>query len=127
MTPSNPATCFVDGNRDVPFVYAPGPDPYYIIVRSKSCIHLSTMVFAKDAQHARDILVKMLDFRDACAAEYTKREKDRDDRHDLRGRDYRRTMELRKALAGDKGFSVHIGPADRGQMYKIGWASNDNF
>lgn len=127
MKPSNPATTFVTGSDEESFTYTPGADPYYIIAHGRSYIPLSVLVFADSAEHAKQILRDMIEAMQVCCNKYSayKKRIDDEDKHDLAGLHQNRLNTLRKALAED-GYELYIGKADRGQLYKIGWASNDN-
>jgi hypothetical protein len=127
MTPSNPVRYFVTGSDTREFRYGAGPTPFYAIGRSKGYIHFSLLVFAHSEEHVRQILEDMLVFAKVCHDEYARYKllHDAEDRHDFVDRNDRHLYNLTAAVHGAEGYTLTIDRADTGQLYKIGWASND--
>jgi hypothetical protein len=123
MRPSNPATFFTAGGEQSEYLYDPGPDPYYVILHGKSYIPLSVIVFAAGEAHAVEIVRGMVDHKEACLEEFLRR--DGTDRHGVRASDRSIIKTLRAALEGLDGYTVSVGPVEKGQLHKVGWAGND--
>ena len=117
MAIGNPALCWVSGDSEGQrwFKYKPGKDPYICQYYSDHRVGMTAMVFADDEMHARKIIADMLDWAD--------------DHHNGKYGDYKSCIHAGSVRLMEKirGMQLRVCKADRSQIFKIGWASNDTF
>jgi len=118
---SNPATFFIDGNKELAFEYEGGNVLYHFSTRDSGLsinIDINVIFFANDKDHAKEVLGRMLSFKLGCLTTYRKQDPEKnkvetDTRID-------RVTEYLERMAEWK-----ITLAPRNQMYIVGWAAND--
>ena len=117
MAVGNPARCWISGDSAGQrwFKYEPGKDPYICQYWSDHWVGMTAMVFANDEAHARKIIADMLDWAD--------------DHHNGVYGDYKSCLHEQEVwlLAEIRAMKLRVCKADRSQIYKVGWASNDTF
>ena len=116
---SDPAACWISGSDMVGFVYEPGPDPWIVQYSRDNWMAMTALIFARDAAHARQIVLDMLEHSRECRKKYVKYAESysRWDNHAY----------LDDRLEEVRDWELKICPAPRCQMYKVGWGGNDQF
>ena len=99
------------------FKYIPGKFPYHVFVKQRHWIALSIMIFADSEEDALQIVKNIVLFFRKKHARYIKKND---------GHFYGPISDRVAAIEGSiKGETIKISRIDQGQVYKIGWADND--
>jgi len=118
MRPSNPVSFFVSGSETKEFTYNPGRYLYAVNFSRGNYIAINVIVFANSITHVRRILKSMIMFERGCRRQHPVSE-------EMREKFIALNTFLDGSLINDKAWTLSIHLADKNQMYRVGWASND--
>ena len=134
---SNPCKWFISGNRQVEFKYEGGKYLYHFCSAGKrtkvdtgwtgTYVSINVVFFADSVEHARDVFKRMLELRLTAGEKYIKSLMGRiteDYAEEFKERVDKECESIREWLTKIDEAIFTLAPTD--QMYKVGWADNDD-
>ena len=126
---SNPFSFWVNGYKKVPFEYDPGPDakPFHVRSDVKGFVALNILMFARDEQHVKEVMGKAIAFQSLCFQQYCEsieRTRDTSGLECVNSSHNKRWLLFADLLREDK---LVIEPIRPHHVFKVAWASNDDY